>query len=162
MPSPESEALGRILDGYARVLCDPSVPVGVRIGYASELWSAIETAKAALDPIKDHLRDKAVADLGGKPGAITYDGDNLSLAVVVVPGVAIRATDKFNAQEAQQVLGANFDRIFKVGVTPRSEALEVINTLPIAKRHYLSGVVSMDNGKPRVSLRSLTGVEPTK
>lgn len=162
MPTPESKALDRILEGYAQVLKDVSVPLGVRVGLASDLWAARESLEAALEPFKTELRTLARTQLKGVPGVATFEGEDFSKAVVVVQGPVVGLSNTFDPEQAKKILGADFGRVFKVTTNPRPDALKTIPELPESARRYLAEALTLGDATPRVSLRNLKGVEHIK
>lgn len=162
--SPEGEALTRLLNGYAGILRDRSIPVEERVEHAATLWEAIETAKSALEPFKEELRAKALRELKGQPGVSVTEGSGTSKATVVVGTSVLKPVENFDISNAQEVLGRDFPRLFNVTVTTRPDATTVAESLSPRHRKYLNENTTLVENPPRVSIRPIEGVDrrPTK
>jgi hypothetical protein len=147
------------IDPERRVINDPNAPISDKIAAAAVLWELIDAATKALEPFKAEVR--AVAVSSGQP-VVTLNGTGMSQCKVVVPGPTLRLTEEFSVDGARRATGSFFDNIFDTKVTLRNPDPSYIATFPANVTVYVTNVTTLVPSTPRVSLRSLSGVEEIK
>lgn len=143
------------------LLRDSTAPLALRVEAGAKIWSLMEGLKDSLESFKLQLRAEARSKIQTGVGQISFEGAGFTSAQVTITPPLVRVQG-LNLKEAQEVLGPDFDRIFKVTVTTRPDASPVLDTLGDKERRYVSGVVTLEDSTPRVSFKSLPGVTPTK
>lgn len=141
------------------VLNDPSATLPSKIAAAAILWELIEECQRALEPFKQEVRAVAVAD--GRP-TVTLDGAGLSQCKVVVPGPSLRLREGLSVEGERAALGELFDLVYEVKLNLRSTSPTAVATYPASVQAHLATVASLVPNTPRVSLKTLTGVEEVK
>lgn len=162
MPPGSNTTLASLIGGYGKFLADLTVPIRTRIQMGTELWRARTLIEQALEPLKANLREEALESLEGTPGSSTIEGEGLTQAVVTVlpPTMKLRG-EGLTIAEAQEALGPDFDRVFRVILRP--EANVFLHTLPPKAQSYLAKVLDQAKETPRVSLQSMgSGVTERK
>lgn len=147
------------IDQQRRVINDPNAPLPAKIAAAAELWELIDSATKALEPFKTEVRAAAVAH--GQP-VVSFNGTGMSQCKVVLPGPTLRLTDDFNVDAARKALGSSFDNLFETKVQLRSVDPTYVASFPPYIALYMASVTTLVPSTPRVSLRSLSGVEEIK
>lgn len=147
------------IDQERRVINDPNAPLPAKIAAAAVLWELIDAATKALEPFKTEVRAAAVAM--GQP-VVSFNGHGMSQCKVVLPGPTLRLTDDFNVDAARKGVGLFFDNLFETKVQLRNNDPAYIATFPPNVTNYMASVTSLVPSTPRVSLRSLSGVEEIK
>jgi len=147
------------IDQERRVINDPNATFASKVAAAATLWELVESATKALNPFKTEVRALAVAT--GLPVA-SFNGEGMSQCRVVLPGPTLRLTEGFNPDDARKALGPLFDTLFETKVQLRHADPGFVATLPPNITTYMASVTELVPSTPRVSLRSLSGVEEVK
>ena len=120
------------------------------------LWTVIEQAGQAIDPIKDTLRKRAVAQTGGASGrSVILEGTTPShQCTVVIPASVVRIPAGA-ISDLKDTLGTNFDHLFQAVTTfrPRPDFEHNLQHLDPPVRQRLVSIVQIEDGTPRVSFR---------
>jgi len=138
---------------------DPSAPMPAKIAAAAILWETIEQCEKVLETFKRDVRAVAVAT--GRP-TVTLDGAGLSQCKVVVPGPSLRLREGLSVEGQRAALGELFDLVYEVKLNLRSTSPTAVATYPASVQAHLATVASLVPNTPRVSLKTLTGVEEVK
>lgn len=147
------------IDQERRVINDPNAPLPAKIAAAAVLWELIDAATKALEPFKTEVR--AAAGAMGQP-VVSFNGTGMSQCKVVLPGPTLRLTEEFNEETARRILGGHFDSLFETKVQLRNNDPAYIATFPPNVTNYIANVTTLTPSTPRVSLRSLSGVDEVK
>lgn len=147
------------IDQERRVINDPNAPLPAKIAAAAVLWELIDSATKALEPFKAEVRVAAQASRGP---VVTFNGDGMSQCKVVLPGPTLRLTEDFNEDAARKALGPFYDSLFETKVQLRNPDPTHIASFPPNVTSYIATVTTLVPSTPRVSLRSLSGVEEVK
>jgi hypothetical protein len=147
------------IENERRVINDPNAPLPAKIAAAAVLWELIDAATKALEPFKTEVRAAAVAT--GQP-VVSFNGTGMSQCKVVLPGPTLRLTDDFDPDEARKAVGFFFDNLFETRINLRNTDPAYTATFPPNITNYIAKVTTLIPSTPRVSLRSLSGVEEIK
>jgi hypothetical protein len=147
------------IENETKILNDPSTTLAQRVAAAAKLWTLIEACESALEPFKREVRDLAVA--AGKP-TVTIDGEGLTQCKVVVPGPSLKLTASATVDGEKAALGDLFNAIYEVKLSLRKADPAFLATFPPAIQGHIASVTTLVGNTPRVSLKSLPGVEPVK
>lgn len=142
---------------HTALINDPAAPLASKVAAASALWNAIEACQEALEPFKREVRALAVAS--GK-STVTFDGDGLTQAKVVVPGPSLKLTPAATVDGEKAALGDLFDAIYEVKLSLRKADPTFLACFPPAVQAHVASVADLVPSTPRVSLKSLPGVSP--
>lgn len=141
------------------VLTDPNAPLPAKIAAAAILWELIDECQKALEPFKQEVRAVALAD--GRT-TVTLDGEGMSQCKVVVPGPSLRLQEGVTEASERAALGELFGTAYEVKLALRNTSPAFAATLPPAVQTHLATVTTLVANTPRVSLRTLPGVEQVK
>lgn len=147
------------IDQQRRVINDPNAPLSSKIAAAAELWELIDSATKALEPFKNEVR--AVALATGQP-VVTLNGIGMSQCKVVLPGPTLRLNDGVTAYDELTALGDMFPVIYETKLMLRNASPAFIASFPPDITTHIASVTTLVPSTPRVSLRSLSGVEEIK
>ena len=147
------------IDEQQRVINDPNAPLPAKIAAAAILWDLIDRATKVLEPFKAEVRAVAVAT--GQP-VVSLNGTGMSQCKVVLPGPTLRLTDEFNVDAARKAVGGFYDNLFDTKVQLHNPDPSYVATFPTNVVVYINNVTTLVPSTPRVSLRSLSGVEEIK
>jgi hypothetical protein len=159
---PERAELERCLERYSLTLQSQGVALATKIQLGAEIWRVSERIDPILQPLKEVLREMAKKALNGQPGVTQFEGDSSTLAQVTLPPRGAKVDPELGVDEAKKILGEDFNRVFKVTLTLRPEALTVLENLPKSTQQAVSKHLTLVDATPRVSLKSLPGVEAPK
>lgn len=147
------------IDRERRVINDPNAPLPTKIAAAAVLWALIDDAKDVLEAFKASVRTVAVAT--GQT-TVTLNGDGMSQCKVVLPGPSLKLNEDFREVTSRNVLGHYFDVLFETKVQLRNGDPSFIATFPAIVTNHMATVTTLVPSTPRVSLKSLAGVEEVK
>lgn len=124
-----------------------------RVEIGSVLWQLGDKIKEVIDQVKAELRTDAVAELGGQTGSITFEGDDIGEASVIVPSATLRVPKGRNVDDLRKQLGDEFDFYFETVTTvkPRKEFEDRVSMQesPLRKQVLLNAVERVEP-TPRV------------
>jgi hypothetical protein len=151
------------IDRELRVLTDPKSPTGAKIAAAATLWHIIEVATKALEPFKAEIRDIAAKDPSlphgkGTP-SVTINGDGMAQVKVVFPGEHLKLLEGLQYATEREALKEYFDPLYKVRLELRNTSPNYLQGFPLDVRTHMAKVTAIVQQTPRVSLKSLQGVE---
>ncbi len=159
MAPTETKTMPPNIDQERRVINDPNAPLPAKIAAAAVLWELIELATKALEPFKNEVRAVAVAT--GQP-VVTLNGNGMSQCKVVLPGPSLRLNDGVTEEGELTALGDLFPVIYETKLTLRNASPAFIAPFPPNIINHIATVTTLVPSTPRVSLRSLSGVEEVK
>ena len=142
-------------DTDIETVLDERVPLAERIASGARLWDLVNSAKKALEPLKDALRAEARRVLGG-PGAHTLEGSGMTRAVVTIPDPALTILRETDYTALRASLGdAAFRDLFEetISYKLRPNATGRIASLPPDLQGKVFEVVRETDGTPRVSFQ---------
>lgn len=147
------------IDHERRIINDPNAPLPAKIAAAAVLWELIDSASKALEPFKTEVR--AVALVSRAP-VVTLNGDGMSQCKVVFPGPTLKLNDGVTEEGERAVLGELFPALYEVRLQLRNNNPDFVASFPPNVSKHIATVTTLIPSTPRVSLRSLSGVEEIK
>lgn len=150
------------IENETKIINDATATLAAKVAAAAKLWALIEECQKALEPFKREMRERALAQCGNAPLPFTcsLDGEGLTQCRVVIPAPSLRLLDGVTVEGERAKLGELFDAVYEVKLTLRKPDPKFIGNFPPAVREHVASVTAIVDNTPRVSLRSLPGVDP--
>ena len=142
------EKLGQKLNA---TLSRTSVEELVEFGH--KLWLLARRATAALEGVKEALRNEGVARGGGVPGSVSIDASDGSRCRVVVPKSGLVLKKGADIEGLKSALGDDFDAYFETVVTYKPRAglrAKVASKGPTLQAQAILDAVSVVEGTPKI------------
>ena len=136
------------VDGCLQTVQSVEVPLKTRIEAAARLVQAAKDIQGALDIFKVELR--AMVRSGTAP--VVVEGIGGSSVVITTNPPTISLGD-MPVEQAKEVLGEDFDRLFKMSITLRSPKTGPLETLSEPRRRWVNQWLIMEDSTARVSFR---------
>ena len=143
------------LGWVTQVRDNPSVaqlPVDSLATTGQLLWDISATARRALEPIKERMRQVALEQAEDGTGTFKYWAiRHQGHCLVTAPPPKVTLQDGVSLDDLNGMLGGTLDTYFTVHVQPRADFLEQAEQADETTRAALLSVVDLDTDKPRVS-----------
>ena len=149
------------IENETKVINDAGATLQAKIAAAAKLWTLIEECQKALEPFKREMRDLALQAGANAPlpFTCTLDGEGLTQCKVVIPAPSLKLVDGLTVDGERAALGDLFNAVYEVRLALRKPDPKFIATFPDKVRAHVATVSTIVDNRPRVSLRSLPGVE---
>jgi hypothetical protein len=123
------------------IINDPNASIGDKVDAAAKLWQLIVASGQT---------------------SITINGNGLSQCKVTVPKPFLKLEDGLTVDDERTALGELFDAIYEVKLQLHKNDPTFLATFPQSVQAHMAGVTTFATNTPRVSLRTLPGVEEIK
>lgn len=144
------------------VIRDPSADFSEKVDAAAKLWTLIENAQAALEEFKTQAREKALATRSSDSNKVLLNGAGLSQCQVTFPPPTLKINEGVNVDAEKAALGPYFNSVYEVRLGLRKSSLDFLDGFPVTVRRHMADRTTLVNNPPRVSLKTLPGVEEMK
>jgi len=114
----------------------------------------VKQANAALDPLKESLREATITQTGGSPGHVTFKGAEGASCIVVIPQPTLTLRKDADVSKIKAALGDRFSDYFSETVVyaPQKDFRKVATAHP-QEAITVMPAVDIIEGTPRVSFR---------
>ncbi len=136
------------VEGCLQTVQSVETPLNTRIQAAAHLVQVAKIIQSTLDSFKGELREMVRS--GVTPA--TMEGIGGSSVVVTTNPPTVKLGD-MPVEQAKEVLGEDFDRLFQVSLTFRSQKTGPLETLSEPRRRWISQWITMEDSTARVSFR---------
>ena len=127
--------------------------INEKVEIGAILWSFIERAGKAMDPIKEALREETIAETQGE-GSKTFQGLNPeSSCTVRVPRPTLKISKMADMDAMKQTLGNRFDKLFSTSTSykPMKDFEDKVFMLGEDEVNLVMGIIERVENTPRVS-----------
>mgnify|MGYP001807345468 CR=1 FL=1 len=130
-----------------------SADINEKVEIGAILWSFIERAGKAMNPIKDALREETLAKTQGE-GSETFQGlTPESSCTVRVPRPTLKISKMADMDAMKQTLGGRFDKLFSTTTSykPTKDFEDKVFMLGEDEVDLVMGIIERVENTPRVS-----------
>lgn len=139
-------------------LRNASATLAEKIAAAARLWDLQEEIKTALEGFKTDIRALPEVTTSDPGSTVTLEGKDLTRCKVTLPTPSLVLTTDPKVSDALTTLGPkDFNEVFTV--TLRVTNPKQLDSLPAQVRTWLGKITKMVVHPPRVSVKSLPGVQ---
>lgn len=135
---------------------DPKASIEAKVDAAAKLWQLAEDCDVALKGFKIAVR--AVARTSNQ-SVFVINGNGMAQCRVVTPPPALKLNEDLTIENERLALGVVFDGVYEVKLQLRKTDPAFLAAFPQWVQAHMAKVTSLVINVPRVSLKSMPGVE---